>query len=77
MIIIVETEDGQKEKPTTPSIKPNKRPISASINAKPECIVTTIGDDDIPIELTLCRVISIILSILVVICFISLYLIKN
>lgn len=76
MIIIVETEDGQKEKPTTPSIKPNKRPISASINAKPECIVTTIGDD-IPIELTLCRVISIILSILVVICFISLYLIKN
>lgn len=77
MIIIVETEDGQKEKPTTPSIKPNKRPISASINAKPECTVTTIGDDDTPIGLTLCRVTSVILSIVVVICWFTIYLIKN
>lgn len=62
---------------TTPSNKPNKRPISASITAKPECTVTTIGDDNTPIELTLCRVISIILGIVIVICFTSLYLIKN
>lgn len=56
----------------------SKRPISASVNAKPEYTVTTIGgSDDTPIGLTLCRVISIILSIVVVICFTSLYLIKN
>lgn len=56
----------------------SKRPVSASVNAKPEYIVTTIGDsDDTPTTLTLCRVISIILSIVVVICFTSLYLIKN
>lgn len=56
-----------------------KRPVSASINAKPEHTVTTIGsgEDNTPIGLTLCRVISIILSIVVVICFTSLYLIKN
>lgn len=58
--------------------KKHKRPISASINAKPEYTVNTIGgSDDTPIGLTLCRVISIILSIVVVICFTSLYLIKN
>ena len=54
-----------------------KRPISDSINAKPGYTVTTIGGGDTPIGLTLCRVISIILSIIVVICFTSLYLMKN
>ncbi len=63
--------------PTTPSSKPDKRPVSASINAKPECTVTTIGDDDTHIGLTPCRVISVILGVVVVICFTSLYLIKN
>ncbi len=66
------------EKPTTPFVKPDKRPVSANINAKPEYTINTIGgSDDTPIGLTLCRMISIILSIVVVICFTSLYLIKN
>ena len=65
------------DRDATPFIKPDKRPVSASINAKPECTVTTIGDGNTPIELTLCRVISIILGVIIVICFTSVYLIKN
>lgn len=73
---MVRIENQVNERPYYPD-KP-KRPVSASINAKPSNTVITIGSsDDIPIGLTLYRVISIILSIVVVICFTSLYLIKN